>query len=47
MRKNCMAEVAKMFGVELGEVFKVTDDTNGYYHRYYQFTDKKRLENIN
>ena len=44
MRKNCMAEVAKMFGVELGEVFKVTDDTNGYYHRYYQFTDKKGLK---
>ena len=44
MRKNCMAEVAKIFGVELGEAFKVTDDTNGYYHRYYQFTDKKGLK---
>lgn len=44
MRKNYMAEVAKIFGVELGEAFKVTDDTNGYYHRYYQFTDKKGLK---
>ena len=41
---NYMAEVAKLFEVELGEPFKVTDDTNGYYHRYYQFTDKKGLE---
>ena len=44
MRKNYMAEVAKILGVELGEPFKITDDTNGYYHRYYQFTDKKGLE---
>lgn len=44
MRKNYMSEVAKIFGVELGEPFKLTNDTNGYYHRYYQFTDKKGLK---
>ena len=44
MRKNYMAEVAKILGVELGEPFKITDDTHGDYHRYYQFTDKKGLE---
>ena len=41
---NHMAEVAKMFGVELGESFKITSDTHGDYHRYYQFTDKKGFE---
>ena len=44
MSKNHMAEVAKIFGVELGESFKLTDDTHGDYHRYYQFTDKKCLK---
>lgn len=44
MRKNYMAEVAKIFGVELGEAFKVTDDTNGHYHRYYQFTENNCIE---
>ena len=44
MRKNYMAEVAKLLGVELGESFKLTDDTHGDYHRYYQFTDKKGFE---
>ena len=44
MSKNHMAEVAKIFGVELGESFKLTDDTHGDYHRYYQFTDKKGFE---
>ena len=29
MIMNYMAEVAKMFGVELGEVFKVTDVNSG------------------
>lgn len=41
---NHMAEVAKMFGVELGEVFKVTDDDSGKYHNYYRFTEKKGIE---
>ena len=44
MRNNYMAEVAKLLGVELGESFKLTDDTHGDYHRYYQFTDKKGFE---
>ena len=44
MRKNYMAEIAKLFEVELGEPFKLTDDTHGDYHRYYQFTDKKGFE---
>ena len=44
MSKNHMAEVAKIFGVELGEYFKLTDDTHGDYHQYYQFTDKKGFE---
>ena len=44
MRKNYMAEVAGLFGVELGEVFKVTDDDSGKYHNYYRFTEKKGIE---
>lgn len=44
MRKNYMAEVAKLLGVELGESFKTTSSTQGNYHRYYQFTDKKGFE---
>ena len=44
MRNNYMAEIAKLFEVELGEPFELTDDTHGDYHRYYQFTDKKGLE---
>ena len=42
--KNYMAEVAGLFGVELGEVFKVTDDDSGKYHNYYRFTEKKGIE---
>ena len=42
--KNYMAEVAGLFGVELGEVFKVTDDDSGKYHNYYKFTEKKGIE---
>lgn len=41
---NHIAEVSKILGVELGEPFKLTDDTHGDYHRYYQFTDKKGFE---
>ena len=44
MSKNYMAEVAGLFGVELGEVFKVTDDDSGKYHNYYRFTEKKGIE---
>ena len=39
-----MAEVAQMLGVELEEVFKVTDDDSGKYHNYYKFTEKKGIE---
>ncbi|MCI7235465.1 MAG: hypothetical protein MR553_04945 [Veillonellaceae bacterium] len=42
--KNYMAEVAGLFGVELGEVFKITDDDSGKYHNYYRFTEKKGIE---
>ena len=42
--KNYMAEVAGLFGVELGEVFKVPDDDSGKYHNYYRFTEKKGIE---
>ena len=41
---NHMAEVAQMLGVELEEVFKVTDDDRGKYHNYYRFTEKKGIE---
>ena len=41
---NHIAEVAKMLGVKIGETFKLTDDTHGDYHQYYQFTDKKGFE---
>ena len=41
---NYMAEVAQMLGVELEEVFKVTDDDSGKYHNYYKFTEKKGIE---
>ena len=41
---NYMAEVAKMFGVELGESFKITSDTHGDYQNYYRFTETNCLE---
>ena len=41
---NHMAEVAKMFGVELGESFKITSDTQGDYQNYYRFTENNCLE---
>ncbi len=41
---NHIAEVAGLLGVKPGEPFKLTDDTHGDYHRYYQFTDKKGFE---
>ena len=41
---NHMEEVAKLLGVELEEVFKVTDDDSGKYHNYYRFTEKKGIE---
>ena len=44
MRKNYMAEVAKLLGVELGESFKITSDTEGDYRNYYRFTESNCLE---
>ena len=44
MSKNHMAEVAKIFGVELGESFKITSDTHGDYQNYYRFTEDNCLE---
>ena len=41
---NHIAEVAHVLGVKIGETFKLTDDTHGDYHQYYQFTDKKGFE---
>lgn len=44
MRKNCMAEVVKLLGVELGEPFKIASDTQGVYQNYYRFTENNCLE---
>ena len=48
MSKNHMAEVAKIFGVELGESFKITSDTRGDYpgdyQNYYRFTENNCFE---
>lgn len=41
---NYIAEVAKMLGVELEEVFKITDDTHANYRRYYRFTENVGFE---
>ena len=41
---NHMAEVAKLLGVELGESFKITSDTQGDYHNYYRLTENNCLE---
>ena len=44
MRNNYMAEVAKLLGVELGESFKITSDTQGDYQSYYRFTENNCFE---
>ena len=45
---NHMAEVAKLLGVELGESFKITSDTQGdypsVYQNYYRLTENNCLE---
>ena len=41
---NRMAEIAKMFGVELGESFKITDDTHDDCQRYHRFTESAGIE---
>lgn len=47
MRKNCMAEVAKLLGVELMETFKIADDIFGEHPKYYRFTENVCLEASN
>ena len=41
---NHMAEVAKIFGVELGESFKITSGTEGDCQNYFRFTEDNCLE---
>ena len=41
---NYMAEVAKIFGVKLGESFKITSGIQGDYQKYYRFTEDNCLE---
>ena len=44
MSKNHMAEVAKIFGVELGESFKITSGIQDDYQSYYRFTESSGIE---
>ena len=44
MSKNHMTEVAEMFGVEIGEPFKITDGTQDNYKYYYKFTENAGFE---
>lgn len=44
MSKNHMAEVAKIFGVELGEPFKITSGIQDDYQSYYRFTENNCFE---
>ena len=44
MSKNHMAEVAKIFGVELGESFKITSGIQDDYQSYYRFTESNGIE---
>ena len=39
-----MAEVAKIFGVELGESFKITSGIQDDYQSYYRFTESSGIE---
>ena len=47
MDNNRMAEVAKMFGLEIGESFKLTDDIFGEHPKYYRFAENVCLEASN
>ena len=42
--KNHMAEVAKIFGVKLGESFKITSGIQGDYQKYYRLTENNCIE---
>ena len=44
MRKNYMAEVAKIFGVKLGEPFKITSGIQDDYQNYYRFSENNCFE---
>ncbi len=44
MMANHMTEVAQMLGVEIGEVFKITDDTYGIRQSYYRLTEENGCE---
>ena len=45
MSKNCiMAGVAELLGVELGQSFKITDDTYGIRQSYYRLTEENGCE---
>ena len=45
--RSHMEEVAKMFGVELRETFKITDDIFGEHPKYYRFAENVCLEASN
>ena len=42
--RSHMEEVAKMFGVELRETFKIADDIFGKHPKYYRFAENVCLE---
>lgn len=44
---NRMEEVAKMFGLELRETFKIADDIFGEHPKYYRFAENVCLEASN
>ena len=41
---NHIAEVARMLGVEIGEIFKIADDTHDDCQRYHRFTKNAVLK---
>lgn len=41
---NHIAEVARMLGVEIGEPFKIADDTHDDCQRYHRFTESAGIE---
>lgn len=44
MSKNHIAEVAALLGVELGQSFKISDDTYGIRQSYYRLTEENGCE---
>lgn len=44
MSKNYMAGVAELLGVELGQSFKIVDDTYGIRQSYYRLTEENGCE---